>query len=179
MKFKPQVIEEGAEYQLRWDFSYRDIPAGLAVNTPQVFPLGGVNGNSGYWNGVNNAAPQMKDGDIITQAELHITTPFALIGTVGFNSDTMSLGDQGLATRYFSAVEGNANGAFVNDSLFLPASAYIYKTAVLPQYLQFTLNSMAAFSLSQLNQGKIYIVIQFVRAGDKAKNLDLTKPAYV
>lgn len=180
MKLGPQVIEELTEFDWRWDFSFRDIPAGIANNTAQVFPLGGANnqGSSG-WNGVNNAQPQMRAGDIIVQAYLHIITPFANAADTAFNSNTMSLGDQGSATRFFNAVQGNLNGAFVTDSMYTPNNAYIYLVGVLPQYLQFTLNSMAAKSLSNLTQGKIEIQFQLFRGGAKEKNLDLSQPSYV
>jgi hypothetical protein len=180
MKLGPQVIEEMTEYDWRWDFSFSDIPAGIANNTAQVFPLGGANAQGSLaWNGVNNSQPQMKSGDQMVQAYLHIITPFANTADTGLNSTTMSFGDQGSATRFFSAVQGNLNGSFVTDSYYAPNNAYIYLTAALPQYLQFTLNSMAAKSISNLNQGKIAIYFQLYRAGAKEKNLDLSQPAYV
>jgi len=180
MKLLSNVIEELTEFNWRWDFSYRDIPAGIANNTAQVFPLGGVNNQGATgWNGINNTQPQMKDGDFIVQAALHLITPFANTADTAFNSDTMSFGDQGSATRFFNAVEGNLNGTFVNDSFFTPNNAFKYVTANLPQYLQFTLNSMAGKSISNLNQGKLYIQFQLFRAAAKEKVLDLTKPPYV
>lgn len=180
MKLGPQVIEELTEYDWRWDFSFRDIPAGIANNTPQVFPLGGINvqGTSG-WNGVNNSQPTMRAGDQMVQVYLHIITPFANTADTAFNTTTVSLGDQGSATRFLSAVQVNLNGAFVTDTYFAPNNAYIYLVGVLPQYLQFTLNSQSAKSISNLNQGKLAIYFQLYRAGAKEKNLDLSQPSYV
>lgn len=170
MKLSPQLLEELTEFNWRWDFSYRDIPAGIANNTAQVFPLGGINVSGGYWNGVNNSAPQMQDGDIIIEAEMHLITPFANTADTAFNTTTVSFGDQGSATRFFSAVQVNLNGTFVNDSIYTPNNAYIYLAANLPQYLQFTLNSQSGKSISNLNQGQLWIGFQLFRAKAKEKS---------
>lgn len=180
MKLTPQVIEELTEYDWRFDFSYRDIPAGIANNTAQVFPLGGQN-NSGAtgWNGINNSSPQMRASDQMVQAFLHLSTPFANTADTAFNSNTFSVGDQNSATRYFNAVQINANGSFVVDTYYAPNNAFIYTAAILPQYLQCTLNSMAAKSISNLNTGRLQIYYQLYRAGAKEKVLDLTAQPFV
>lgn len=180
MKFSQQAIEELTEFTGRWDFTFSDIPTGIAVNTAQVFPLGGINNQGTFtWNGVNNSQPQMRVSDSIIQAWLHILQPFANTADTAFNSTTMSLGDQGSATRFFNAVQGNLNGTPTIDTYFNPSAAYIYTTSVLPQYLQFTLNSMAGKSISNLNQGHIVIWLEIYRAGAKEKNIDLINPPYV
>lgn len=180
MKLLPQVIEELTEYDWRWDFSYRDIPAAIANNTSQVFPIGGQNNPGSFgWNGINNSQPQQRAGDAMVQAWLHIITPFANTADTAFNNNTMSFGDQNSPTRFFNAVQGNLNGSFVPDTYFAPNNAFIYTAGILPQYLQFTLNSMAGKSISNLNQGKIVIYMQLYRAGAKEKNLDLTQPSFV
>lgn len=180
MKLGPQVIEEMTEFNFRWDFSFRDIPAGIANNTSQVFPIGGLNNQgTNQWNGVNNQQPQLKAGDYIVEATLHLITPFANTADTAFNNCTVSIGDQNSATRYFSAVQVNLNGTFVPDSSFTPNNMFVYTVAILPQYLQFTLNSMAGKSISNLNQGKLWFQFQLFRAGAKEKNIDLSQPSYV
>lgn len=180
MKLGPQVIEELTEYDWRWDFSYRDIPAGIANNTAQVFPLGGAN-NSGStsWNGINNSAPQMRASDQMIQAGLFLITPFANTADTAFNTNTGSFGDQNSATRFFNAVQLNLNGTFVPYSYYAPNNAFIYTAALLPQYLQFTLNSQSGKTISNLNQGKLYLAYELFRAGAKEKVLDLTQQPFV
>jgi hypothetical protein len=174
MKYGPQVLEEAisGDYNWRWDFSFRDIPAGIANNTAQVFPLSGIVPAGVLQN------PQMRAGDTIIQAHLHLVTPFANSADAAFNSTTMSVGDQASATRFFSAVQGNLNGAFVPDSFFNPGSAFIYLVGALPQFLQFTLNSMAAKSISNLTQGKLWVDFELFRGGAKERNLDLSQPSF-
>lgn len=162
MKVTPLTDNEGAPglWGFQIDFSYRDIPAGIANNTSNTtWPI---------------ALPQLAAGDEIMQMELHLITPFENTADAAFNSDTLSFGDAGSATRFFSAVELNKNGTYVVDSNY--STPFFYTAA--GQFV-LTMNSMTAKSLSNLNAGKAVIYVKLFRAGAKAKNLDLSKPAYV
>jgi len=99
-------------------------------------------------------------GDVIEKAALHLMPPFKASGDAAFNSTTISVGDEDLATRFFSAVQVNENGAEVIDSFentaFGPYAAVKQITA--------TVNSMAAKALASLDTGKAIILIKVNRA---------------
>lgn len=139
MKFKPLINNEAAYsgYTHRLDFSYKDIPSGIANNTSKLFNVAPL--------------PVIPNHSIIYNALLILVTPFANTADTAFNSDTISLGDVGSATRFFSAVEVNLNGSYVNES-FASAKNTVYTAA---DQLSITLNSMTAKSISNLNQGQI------------------------
>ena len=155
MRFTPLTDEErcSTSYTHRFDFNYTDIPAGIAANTAQVF--GAANSPAG-WRGL----PAFKASDVVVRAELHVTDKFANLSDTTLNTTTVSFGDAGSATRFFSAVETNLNGAAVIDSNPGAVQNYIYTA---PSQIQFTVNSMAGKSISSLNQGKLYILIEMTR----------------
>lgn len=142
----------------RVDFSYLDIPAGIPVNTPQVFAGAG---SPAGWVGL----PSFKASDIVRRVELHLTVPLQNTADAAFNTTTLSLGDAGLATRYISASETNLNGTEVIDVIPGAATNFINTAAA---QLQLTLNSMAAKTLSSLNKGQFYILFDLVRAADQS-----------
>jgi hypothetical protein len=76
-----------------------------------------------------------------------------------FNSTTMSFGDQDLATRFFAAVQTNENGAEVIDSY--ENTAYGPYTGV--KQITWTVNSMTAKSLSELDVGKAVLMFKLNR----------------
>lgn len=155
MKFSPLTIEEMAScdgFTHRLDFSYRDIPTGIANNTSKVWAAGYL--------------PAVVAGDIVVKTELHLTTAFADASDTAFNSDTISLGDATTATRFINASEANVNGTEVLNVIPGANSNVIYTAA---GQLQLTLNSMAAKSLSDLDTGQGYILMAIIRAADKAR----------
>jgi len=155
MKFAPLTIEEQAStggFTHRLDFSYRDIPAGIANNTSKVWAAGFL--------------PAVVASDIIIKTELHLTTPFQDASDAAFNSDTLSLGDATTATRFINASESNLNGTEVLNVIPGANSNVIYTAA---GQLQLTLNSMASKSLSDLDVGRGYILLAINRAADKAR----------
>lgn len=162
MKVTPLTDNEGAPglWGFQVDFSYRDIPAGIANNTAYTWAAGFL--------------PAVAAGDEIIQCEMHLITPFANTADPAFNSDTLSFGDGSSATRFFNAVEANLNGSYVVDSSY--STPFFYTAA---GQLQIQMGSMTAKSLSNLNQGKAVIYVKLFRAGAKVKNLDLSKPPYV
>lgn len=150
MKFSPLTIEELAStagFTHRLDFSYRDIPAGIANNTSQVWGAGFL--------------PALAISDVVVKTELHLTQKFANTADAAFNSDTISFGDVTTATRFINASEANTNGSAVLDVIPGANQNVIYTAA---GQLQLTLNSMAAKSLSNLNAGKAYILLSINRA---------------
>src|SRR5215468_6088942 len=54
----------------------------------------------------------LKKYDIILRALGVPYVPFQNTGDAAFNSDTVSIGDTGSATRFTTATEANANGSF-------------------------------------------------------------------
>jgi len=151
-KFYPQIDNEVAQqaYTHRFDFSYQDIPAGIAVNTSQVFLL-----------------PKVVAGDEVIELFVRLITPFANTGDAAFNSTTIDIGDDVSPTTYATAIQINKNGTFVVNT-HIADKNNIYTAA---HQLQIRLNSMAAKSLSTLNQGQIWVDWNIFRAADKPKNL--------
>jgi len=106
-----------------------------------------------------NAFPILK-GDVIWRAMAIPVVPFQNTGDAAFNSDTVSVGDGGSATRYTAATEANANGTY------LPAignTAFLYTAA---DNLVITVNSMAAKSLVNINRGEYHVLVQLFRSTD-------------
>lgn len=155
MKFTPLTVEEVAAsdgFTHRLDFSYRDIPAGIANNTSKVWAAGYL--------------PAVVASDVVIKTELHLTTPFKDASDAAFNTSTLSLGDATTATRFINASEANLNGTEVID-VIPGANANVIYTAA--GQLQLTLNSMAAKSLSDLDVGQGYILLSINRAADSAR----------
>ncbi len=140
MKFTPLLSEEAAkqDYTHRLDFSYKDIPAGIANNT------------STTWN-----VTTLPAATIFYGAKALLDVAFEDLSDSAFNDDTFSLGDDGSATRFFSGVQINRNGTEVYDSLNV--TPYQYASA---GTLILTLNSMTAKSLSNLDKGQMSIFLK-------------------
>jgi hypothetical protein len=141
MKLTPLLVEEASKqgFTHRLDFSYKDIPAGIANNTAQVWTPAGL-----------------PAGTIVYATYLILVTPFQNTADTAFNSDTVSFGDTGSATRFISAVELNANGTFITDA-YQTEKNQLYTTA---DSLKLTLNSMSGKSVSNLNRGQAFILLR-------------------
>jgi hypothetical protein len=137
----------------RFDFTFADIPVGIVANTSQVF--GAANSPAG-WKGL----PAFKASDVSVRQELHVSEKFQNTADTALNTTTVSFGDAGSATRFFSAVETNQNGTAVIDTV---PGAGLNQVYTAPSQLQFTLNSMAGKSISSLNKGKLYILLELQR----------------
>jgi hypothetical protein len=98
-------------------------------------------------------------GDVMEKAHLHLFPAFKDASDAAFNSDTMSFGDEDLATRFFSAVQTNENGTEVIDSF--ENTAYGPYTGV--KQITWTVNSMAAKKLSDLDVGKAILLFKLNR----------------
>ena len=155
MKFSPLTEEERAATQFthRLDFSYQDIPAGIANNTSATW-------SAGY-------LPAIRAGDVIKAVQLHLTTPFVVNpNDAAFTTTTLSFGDVTTATRYINASEANLNGTEVLNVIPGAATNVIYTAA---GQLILTLNSMAAKSLSALNVGQFSVLLNIDHTTDPAR----------
>jgi hypothetical protein len=154
MKFNPLTHNEQASSGMthRLDFSYQDIPSGIANNTAKVWAAGFL--------------PAVAAGDIIKRVELRLITPFEKIGTAGFNTTTLSLGDATTATRFVNASESNINGTEVL-TVFPGAVENVIYTAA--GQLQLTMNSMASQTISDLNRGQAYVLFAIDRSAGAAR----------
>lgn len=112
------------------------------VNTSQVFNLF-----------------KTQAGDVIEKAHLHLFPAFSDASDAAFNSTTMSFGDEDDATRFFSAVQTNVNGTEVIDSF--ENTAYGPYTG--EKQILWTVNSMAAKALSNLDVGKATLMFKLNR----------------
>lgn len=149
MRFVPLLDEERNDgFTHRLDFSYRDIPSGIANNTSKVWSTGDL--------------PAVAASDIVVKTELHLTQAFSDASDTDFNTTTLSFGDATTATRFINASETNVNGTEVLNVIPGANQNVIYTAA---GQLTLTLNSMAAKSLSDLDRGKGYIKIGLIRAG--------------
>ncbi len=155
MKFAPLTNEEktsSGAFTHRLDFSYRDITAGIANNTAKTWGAGFL--------------PALPASTYLGKTELHLTTPFQNTADAAFNSSTISFGDVTTATRYINASEANLNGTEVIDVVPGAVINAIYTAA---GQLQLTLNAMANKTVSDLNAGQAYILVELHKAADPAR----------
>lgn len=104
--------------------------------------------------------PALNASDVVAKTELHLTTPFQNTADAAFNSDTISFGDTTTATRFINASEANLNGTEVIDVTPGAVTNAIYTAA---GQLQLTLNAMANKTVSNLNAGQAYILVEVRR----------------
>jgi hypothetical protein len=155
MKFGSWTNEEKTSsggFTHRLDFSYRDIPTGVANNTAATW-------STGY-------LPALAASDIVFKTELHLTTPFADASDSAFNSSTISFGDGTTATRFINASEANVNGTEVINVVPGAVENAIYTAA---GQLKLTLNAMANKTVSDLDVGQGYILVEIHRAASDVR----------
>lgn len=121
-----------ADFELEVPFT--DFLSQTTANTALAVTVGAIASRTSY---------------LLVSAEL--VTPFQDTADAAFNSNTISVGDTGSATRHLNALQVNANGTPVwlshgtgTRQLYTAADSIIV-----------TLNSMAAKSLSNLKRGLI------------------------
>lgn len=150
-KFYPQIEGEVAQqtYTHEFDFSYLDIPAGIAVNTSQVFLL-----------------PKVVAGDEVIELGIRLLQTFQNTADAAFNSVTIDIGDDVSPTTYATALTIGLTTPLVFTHV--PDKNNVYTAA---HQLQIRLNSMAAKSLSNLNKGQLWIKWTIFRATSKDKAL--------
>jgi hypothetical protein len=109
--------------------------------------------------------------DVILRAFGNPVVPFQNTLDGAFNSDTVSVGDTGSATRYTAATEANANGAFAP---VLGNTPFLYAAA---DSLVVTVNSMAAKSLSNINRGEYHVFLSWFRSSYVSNAIARTAPS--
>ncbi len=102
----------------------------------------------------------LKALDVVGRVMGIARTPFQNTADAAFNSDTVSIGDSGSATRWGAGVEANANGTFLNQ---FSTTAVLYTAN---DSLIVTINSMTAKALNNINRGEYYVLFQLIRALD-------------
>lgn len=155
MKFSSITNEEKTSsggFTHRLDFSYRDITTGIANNTAKTW-------GAGY-------LPALPISSFVAKTELHLTTPFKDASDSAFNSSTISFGDTTTATRFVNASEANENGTEVLNVVPGAVTNAIYTAA---GQLQLTLNAMANKTVSDLDVGQAYILVEIHAAHDAAR----------
>jgi hypothetical protein len=111
----------------------------------------------------------IKAGDIMYRAVGVPVVAFQNTLDGAFNSDTVSLGDTGSATRHLAATEANNAGPL----RVIGNTAFLYTAA---DTLQLTVNSMAAKSLSNINRGEYHAFFCLSRTDDISKAIARTGP---
>lgn len=110
-------------------------------------------------------------GDIMLRAVGVPVVPFQNTGDAAFNSDTVSVGDSGSATRHTAATEANANGAFAP---VIGNTPYLYTAA---DSLIITVNSMTAKALNSINRGEYHVFLAWFRSSFVSNAIARTSPS--
>ena len=155
MKFSSLTNEEKTSsggFTHRLDFSYRDIPAAIANNTAKTW-------GAGY-------LPALPISAFVAKTELHLTTPFKDASDAAFNDSSISFGDTTTATRFVNASQANENGTEVLNVVPGAVTNAIYTAA---GQLQLTLNAMTNKTVSDLDVGQAYILVEIHAAHDQAR----------
>lgn len=92
---------------------------------------------------------------VVKATATYLKTPFELVGTTAYNSNTISIGDAGSATRYVNAQQINVNGTEVLANATNTTNAYATATAVVARFA-----SMASYDLLELDRGEIHIFLE-------------------
>jgi hypothetical protein len=92
---------------------------------------------------------------VVKATATYLKTPFELVGTTAYNSNTISIGDSGSATRFVNAQQINRNGTEVLANATNTTFAYETATAVVARFA-----SMASYDLAELNAGEIHIFLE-------------------
>lgn len=95
---------------------------------------------------------------VVKSAATYLKTPFELVGTTAYNSNTVIVGDATDDNRFITSQQINDNGtpvlakANANDTT---PHAYPTATAVVAKFA-----SMAAYDLAELDAGEIHIFLE-------------------
>jgi hypothetical protein len=109
--------------------------------------------------------------DVILRAFGNPVVPFQNTLDPAFNSDTVSVGDTGSATRFTTATEANANGAFAP---VLGNTPFLYAAN---DSLVITVNSMAAKALASINRGEYHVFLSWFRSSYVSNAIARTAPS--
>ena len=110
----------------------------------------------------------LRTESVINAVGLRLQTPLQNTGDGAFNTNTVSVGDTGSATRWVNAAETNANGSFITAPSISSTSAGPYAAS---QQFIVTVNAMAAKALNSLNAGEIHVLVnlRYTKALDDAQ----------
>jgi hypothetical protein len=97
---------------------------------------------------------------VVKSAATYLKTPFELVGTSAYNSNTVIVGDATDDDRFITSQQINVNGTEVLAKAHASTTphAYVAATAVVAKFA-----SMASYDLLELNAGEIHIFLEVVQ----------------
>ena len=128
------------------EFKASDIHAGIAVNTPYTLDFATFY----TYNRVNNCL-------------LIVQQPFADTADAAFNTTTVSVGEVAAPTGYINAAECNKNAGALVKAAWKTGAQTVPKDYAANTVIRFTINAMAAKSLSNLKQGSVIILFDLFK----------------
>lgn len=97
-----------------------------------------------------------KPGDFVGRCVFFLKTPLKDASDAAFNSNTVSVGDAGSATRFLTATEANENGTEVIHKVNT-ASNFVYTADT---DIIVTVNAMALKALADIDVGELFVGIE-------------------
>ena len=97
---------------------------------------------------------------VVKSAATFLKTPFELVGTSAYNSNTVIVGDATDDDRFITSQQINVNGNEILAKAHASTTphAYAAATAVVAKFA-----SMASYDLLELNAGEIHIYLEVVQ----------------
>jgi len=94
---------------------------------------------------------------VVKSAATFLKTPFELVGTSAYNSNTVIVGDSGDDDRFIASQQINVNGTEILAKAHASTTphAYVASTAVVAKFA-----SMASQDLLELDKGEIHIFLE-------------------
>jgi hypothetical protein len=94
---------------------------------------------------------------VVKSAATYLKTPFELVGTSAYNSNTVIVGDATDDDRFITSQQINVNGTEVlaKAQASTTPHAYVASTAVVAKFA-----SMASYDLLELDKGEIHIFLE-------------------
>ena len=98
---------------------------------------------------------------VVKSAATYLKTPFELVGTSAYNSNTVIVGDATDDDRFITSQQINLNNAsevLAKAQASTTPFAYVASTAVVAKFA-----SMASYDLLELDKGEIHIFLEVVQ----------------
>ena len=97
---------------------------------------------------------------VVKSAATYLKTPFELVGTTAYNSNTVIVGDATDDDRFITSQQINLNGNEILAKAHASTTphAYVAATAVVAKFA-----SMASYDLLELDKGEIHIFLEVVQ----------------
>jgi hypothetical protein len=94
---------------------------------------------------------------VVKSAATYLKTPFQLVGTTAYNSNTVIVGDSADDNRYIASQQINVNGTEVLAQAQASTTPFanVAATAVVAKFA-----SMASYDLLELDAGEIHIFLE-------------------